>query len=55
MPEQGLDLIEDELEEAEQRSFLPTLPGNIVGGAALVAALNHAQVFAGKADSVRGY
>jgi formate/nitrite transporter FocA (FNT family) len=28
--------------------MLPTLGGNILGGVALVAALNHAQVIAGK-------
>jgi formate/nitrite transporter FocA (FNT family) len=32
------------------RFFLPTLLGNVVGGVALVAALNHAQVVAGREE-----
>lgn len=34
--------------------FLPTLLGNIIGGVAFVAAINHAQVIPGRNSSVRG-
>jgi formate-nitrite transporter family protein len=30
--------------------FFPTLPGNVIGGLALVAALGHAQVVGGKQE-----